>query len=97
LSCFFGFGLGRFFSLSFRSLFFLLALEVRDRLHEDALGQLRCSRRIGFGRSRSFLSFGHFRFSCFYSKFFAKGVGRDIVNRAGCALHLEATTFQKLN
>jgi hypothetical protein len=68
----------------------VLALDIGRCFDEDAIGQLRrsrCSRCSGLVDYLRLRSLG--------SEFFAKCVGRDIINRAGSALHLEATTFKE--
>jgi hypothetical protein len=75
----------------------VLAFDVSSRLHEDALGQLRCS-----GRGRLFSgSIDYFRLGfglgSLSGEFFAKSVSGNVINGAGSALHLEATIFQERN
>jgi hypothetical protein len=69
----------------------MLTLDVCSGFYEDALGQLRCGRRSGFFGLGRFL----FRLRRLSRVFLAEGFGGDIVDRAGSALHLEATTFQE--
>jgi hypothetical protein len=71
----------------------VLALNVGNRLYEDACGQLG---GCGCGGLFSFRHFGG-RLRCLGSEFFAEGLGGNIVDRAGSALHLEATTFKELH
>ena len=77
----------------------MFTLDISGTFHEGADWKLRCGRRfgiicVGLGRLK-LRRLGRLRRLC--SEFVAEGVGRDVVDRAGSAFHLIATTLQELN
>ena len=74
----------------------MFTLDISGTFHEGADWKLRCGRRFGIicvGLGRLKLR----RLGRLCSEFVAEGVGRDVVDRAGSAFHLIATTLQELN
>ena len=82
----------------------MFTLDISGTFHEGAGWKLRCGRCfgiicvgltcVGLGRLR-LRHLGRLRRLC--REFVAEGVGRDVVDRAGSAFHLIATTLQELN
>jgi hypothetical protein len=68
----------------------MLTLYVSSGFDESALGQLRCDWRFSCGLGLDRLSLRRLR-----GKLLSEGIGGDVVDGAGSALHLIATTLQK--
>jgi hypothetical protein len=68
----------------------MLTLYVSSGFDEGTLGHLRCDWRSSCGLGFDRLSLRRLR-----GKLLSEGIGGDVVDGAGSALHLIATTLQK--